>query len=510
MERQTQSPSLLKQIVVFLLIFLLILLAELGLSRYQTQRVVLPQQQRTRQIRVISQFLNSAEDCMRALDNYRWDYGDIQELTEQVTRYQTESGQLVPKIDTSLEGNSEEQYLLANAAATTYGAFSELVEQILALLREGQNDQAAELYYSKAQPCGSYMRQYIQQLLERSIRDSNSAYTQLSRLSDRISQFQTIVLTLCGIAGAAMLASLFTLLRSIRQMAAASQAISRGELDIPDVDESRGDEIGYMAKAFNEMKHSMKRQVQVLEEKNEVERALYRKQKEALELETLMEQEKMQKLRSQINPHFLFNTLNVILYTAQQENAEKTQALIGSLGSLFRYTLASNASLVPLAREVRIVNEFYTLNRARFGSRINLRWEVSPDIDLTETLAPSFLIQPLVENAFRHGLAPKEAGGTAAVRVDAEGDILRVFVTDDGVGMDEKTLEALRKNLQSPPDTGDHIGLYNVAARLRLLGRDCGLTIDSERGMGTRVALRLPLVLQESEVETGGENSDRG
>lgn len=501
MERETQSPSLLKQIVAFLLIFLLVLIAELGLSRYQTRRVVLPQQQRTRQIRVISQLLNSTEDCMQALNGYRWDYGDFQELTGQVSRYQTESGRLLPQVETQLEDGSEEQYLLANAAVTTSGKFKELVEQILSLLEAGDNDKAAELYYSKAQPCGSYTRQYIQQLLERAIRDSNSAYTQLSRLSDQISKFQTIVLVLCGIAGVAMMASLFTLLHSIRQMAAASQAISQGQLDIPDVDESRGDEIGLMARAFNEMKRSMKRQVQVLEEKNEMERALYQKQKEALELETLMEQEKLQKLRSQINPHFLFNTLNVILYTSQQEGAEKTQALIGSLGSLFRYTLASNSSLVPLAREVRIVNEFYTLNKARFGSRVNLRWEVSPDIDLTETLTPSFLIQPLVENAFRHGLAPKEAGGTVVVRIDAEEEVLRVFVDDDGVGMPEEALAALRKNLESPPEAGEHIGLYNVAARLRLRGKGCGLTIDSQPGAGTRVALRLPLVVQESEVE---------
>lgn len=501
MARETQSPSLLKQIVAFLLIFLLVLLAELGLSRYQTQRVVLPQQQRTRQIRVISQLLNNTEDCMRTFSDYRWDYGDPQELIDQAGRYQTESGQLLPQIDTGLEGSSEEQYLLANAAVTTSGRFKALVDQILPLLEAGENDQAAELYYSKAQPCGAYTRQYIQQLLERAIRDSNSAYIQLSRLSDQISKLQTIVLAMCAIAGAAMMASLFTLLHSIRQMAAASQAISQGQLDIPDVDESRGDEIGQMAKAFNEMKHSMKRQVQVLEEKNEMERALYQKQKEALELETLMEQEKLQKLRSQINPHFLFNTLNVILYTSQQEGAEKTQALISSLGSLFRYTLASNSSLVPLAREVQIVNEFYNLNKARFGSRVNLRWEVSPDIDLTETLTPSFLIQPLVENAFRHGLAPKEAGGTVVVRVDAEEDVLRVFVDDDGVGMAEDALAVLRKNLESPPEAGEHIGLYNVAARLRLRGKGCGLTIGSRLGEGTQVALRLPLVVQESEAE---------
>lgn len=511
MEQQKRGThSLVRQIIAFFVVFLLVLLAELGLNRYQTQMVILPQQQRTQQIRVISQYLNCLEDSMRALGDYRWDYGDTQSLIDQVTLSQKESAQLLERIDTSLDSSSEELYLLANASATTYETFSDLVTEILSLVRQGQKTQAAELYYSKAEPCGGYTRQYTQQLLERTIHDSQSAFDQLSRLSDRLIRFQTMTFFLCMFSCFGMAAPLLTLLHSVRQMAEASAAISRGQLDTPDIDESRDDEIGKMARAFNEMKGSMRQQVRLLEEKNEMERALYTKKKEALELETLMEQEKLQKLRSQINPHFLFNTLNVILYTSQQEGAEQTHALIGSLGNLFRYSLASNASLVPLSREVRIVGEFYTLSRARFGDRIRLKWEVCPDIDLTETLVPSFLIQPMVENAFRHGLAPKESGGTAVISIQPAGETLLVTISDDGVGMTEEALAQLQENLKSPPDTGNHIGLYNVAARLRLRGQGFGLTIHSHLGEGTRVELRMPFILEESEETQDAEDSDRG
>lgn len=509
-QKKVSSPSLIRQIIAFFVAFLLVLLVQLGLNRYQVRKVILPQQQRTQQIRVISQYLNCLEDNMRALGDYRWDYGDTQSLIDQVTLSQKESAALLDRIDRSLGSSSEEFYLLANASATTYETFSNLVTEVLTLLRQGDKTRAAELYYAKAEPCGGYTRQYTQQLLERTIQDSQSAFDQLSRLSDRLVRFQTIMFFLCMFSCIGMAAPLLTLLHSVRQMAAASEAISRGRLDTPDVDESRKDEIGNMARAFNEMKRSMRRQMEVLEEKNEMERALYKKQREALELETLMEQEKLQKLRSQINPHFLFNTLNVILYTSQQEGAEKTHALIGSLGNLFRYSLASNASLVPLSREVQIVNEFYTLNKVRFGERIKLKWEVSPEIDLTETLVPSFLIQPMVENAFRHGLAPREAGGTAVVSIQPAGETLLVTVSDDGVGMDGAALAALRENLKSPPDTGDHIGLYNVAARLRLRGEGFGLTIDSSPEQGFRVELRMPLILEESEDTEDAEDPDCG
>lgn len=496
------SSSLLNRTMLFLLAFLFTLVLQLGIARYQTRYIILPQQSRTEQIRLVSQFLNDVEDSLQTLARFRWDYGDVEELVELVGANQQSSVQLLDRMDMQLGSVSEEQYLLASASSTTFDTFSVLIGQILELLETGRNDEAAALYYDRAEPCGGYLRLYTQQLLECSIRDSQSTYLQLSARSEQLGKIQAVVVGICILSGALMMASLLTLVHSIREMAAASLSISAGNLDIPDVDPSRPDEIGQMARAFNEMKRSMKRQVQTLEEKNEMQRALYKKENEALELQNLMEQEKMQKLRSQINPHFLFNTLNVILYTAQQEGAVRTQSLLTSLSHLFRYALGSNSTLTPLAREVKIVDEFYNLYKVRFGDRVNLRWDLPPEIDLTETLAPSFLIQPLVENAFRHGLAPKEAGGTVWVRLRAEGELLCIDVEDDGAGMSAKALDALQKSLGRAPDTGSHIGLYNVCARVRLLGPEYGASVQSGPGQGTRVSLRLPLLQQQPEEDS--------
>lgn len=502
-----RNTSLLRRIGALMLLFVAVLLLEAFISGYQTRRVIQPQQKRMEKIQVISRFLGNVEQTMRELEAYRWDYGESQELMDLVEGYEADCKALLPEMDMPLNAVSEEEYLLCNAAVTTYGSFSQLVGEILDLIRRGESAQAAEVYYSQGEACGRYTRQYIQELLQCSIQDSQSAYEELSDLNRSLSRIQAAVAVACAIIGVWMAASLLSLLRSVRQMAQVSRAISGGNLDISDVDEDRTDEMGQMAKAFNEMKRSMKRQMATLEENHRMQEALYKKENEALELQNLMEQEKMQKLRSQINPHFLFNTLNVILYTAQQEGAEKTQSLIGSLGSLFRYALGSNAALVPLSREVRIVDNFYTLYKVRFGSRINLRWEVSPEIDLTEVLTPSFLLQPLVENAFRHGLAPKESGGTAVIHLEPEGETLAVTVTDDGVGMTEEKLAQLRENLLRASDTGEHIGLYNVAARLRMLGPEFGLAIYSQTDIGTRVELRLPLV-RESQEESDDTDTD--
>lgn len=502
--------TLLSRFVLFLTAFGAALLLQMGASSYQTQYVIVPMAQRTENIQAISQFLNDVEEYMTTMEDYRWDYGDPASLIVTLRKQQSASRAHLMQIPADIGQVSEEHYLLANAALITYDTLTLTVDEIVDDLLSGKTDAASQLYYEKAEPCGSYLRQYTQQLLERAILDNQDIFNSLMALNDRLNQIQTLMTLLCLVLGGVVLVSLFRLLRAVVQMSRASQAISRGEFDTPDVDETQRDEIGHMARAFNEMKHSMKQQVRLLEEKNEMERALFRKENEALELQNLMEREKLQQLRSQINPHFLFNTLNVIAYTAQHEGAEKTRQLIGSLSKLFRYALASNEAQVPLAREIRIVDEFYALYRARFAERVGLKWHISPEVDLTETMVPSFILQPLVENAFKHGLAPKEEGGCVDIYIQAQEDILKIRVTDDGVGMTPEALDMLRRNLRNPPTTGEHIGIYNVAARLRLQGEDYGLDIASESGKGTVAVIRFPLVVCGEEENPDDENSDCG
>ncbi len=488
--------SLLGRIILCLAAFGAAMALQAGIGYYQTTHVLEPLERRSENIQTISQFLNDVESCMTALENYRWDYGDAGLLIEALQTSRERSAAHLAGIDTNLRTASEEQYLLGNAARTTHQTLSRTLDEIISELRRGQSGRASELYYASAEPCGNYLRQYTQQLLERACFDNQDAHVRLTQMNEDLKQAQNAALLVCAVTGTMLVVSLVRLLRSVAALAQASQAISQGEFDTPDLDESPQDETGRMARAFNEMKRSTRRQVELLNEKNAMANQLHAKELEALELQNLMEREKLQQLRSQINPHFLFNTLNVIMYTSQQEGAERTHALIGSLSHLLRYALGSNESRVSLAREVQIVDEFYALYRVRFGERLGLRWQISPEVDLPDTLVPSFLLQPLVENSFKHGIAPKEEGGCVEIDIRPEGErALTITVADDGVGMSPDTLEALRSTLQNPPTTGEHIGVYNVAARLRLLGREYGMDIRSEQGKGTTAVLRMPLVL---------------
>ncbi len=490
------------RIAFFLAIFTLTLITQIILWRYQSARILDPTQERTEIIQTISQFLNESEGCLAALAEYRWDYGDSAALTETFERYRDMAGAELVRIHAAPGAASDEYVLLAGAVETSFGYLSARLGEIGEALARGDGAEAAQIFYSGTESSGLYLLQYTRELLEQAILDNQDAFNALAVTSDRLEMMQLFVTLLSVLATAVLVVSLVFLLRSVVQLSLASRQISEGELDIPDVDDSRNDEIGELARTFNEMKRSMKQQMQLLQEKSEMERALYARETEALALENRIEAGKLQLLRSQIHPHFLFNTLNVIAYNARQEGAEKTGALIASLSRLFRYSLGSNAAAVPLAKEKQIVDDFYSLYHARFAERIRLRWVIDPAVELAETLIPSFLIQPLVENAIQHGLAPKEEGGTVEITVRIEEQLLEITVSDDGVGMSREALERLHAHLQSGTSTGEHIGLYNVAARLRLSGRSEGLEIRSEEGKGTSARMRLPLVIAE-EKEAG-------
>ena len=480
MRERKGRMTLVNRLIMFVLVFCLMLVFQTGVENYQKHRVLEPMEQRTANIQAISQFLNDLENGLRLLKNYRWDYGDKEALVTSIRENQRESAMHLSQVQSGLEEVSEQQYLLANAAKISYTTYTTALDEIVSHIQAGEIDGAATLYYSKAEPCGTYLRQYAQQLLERAILDNQSEYIRMTRMNDKLDSTRKLLNTACLVLGAIVIMSLLILINSVREIAGAAQEISAGNLDVKDLDESMEDEIGYTARAFNEMKRSMKRQVQLLSERTELEK------------------EKMQLLRSQINPHFLFNTLNVVMYTARQEEAFKTAELLSSMSQLFRYALGSNEVEVTLAREVHIVKEFVKLQQIRFGNRVNLCWKVSPEVLLTETLVPSFVLQPLVENAFKHGIVPKEDGGVVNIRIFSEEETLYIRVEDNGIGMDEATLCELKKKLENPTIKGEHIGVCNVAARLRMR-EGAGFSLDSKEAEGTMIEMYMPLKLVEEE-----------
>jgi LytS/YehU family sensor histidine kinase len=204
-------------------------------------------------------------------------------------------------------------------------------------------------------------------------------------------------------------------------------------------------------------------------------------------------------LRAQINPHFLFNTLNTIA-SKTRTDPDATRQLLLRLSDFFRYATQQQGQFAEFGQEYFFVRTYLTLEQARYGDRLGIRYDIDPQV-LTAQV-PVLVIQPLVENAVKHGLAPKVEGGTVSLRATADplSRTTTVTVTDDGIGMSPEVVDALFTPSASLPATGQSTGrgggiaLVNIAARLsQLFGDRHSLRVTSALGEGTEVQLRMPL-----------------
>ncbi len=202
---------------------------------------------------------------------------------------------------------------------------------------------------------------------------------------------------------------------------------------------------------------------------------------------------RLEMLSGEINAHFLFNALEVIDCVAFKEGPEAVTRVVTALGRLLRYTLDERQDDVTLADEVRQAESYLLIQSERFEERLSYRIEV--DAALHDGLVPRFSLQPLIENAIKHGVYPAHSPCTIVVRAHAQGGELFVDVEDDGAGMPPARVAALRASLRNDGATALGIGLLNVHRRLYLqCGADAGLEIQTPTHGGTIVRLRLPLV----------------
>ncbi|MEJ2629478.1 MAG: histidine kinase, partial [bacterium] len=214
----------------------------------------------------------------------------------------------------------------------------------------------------------------------------------------------------------------------------------------------------------------------------EILRKLRTKEKMTLKLLHLQKEQELAILKSQINPHFLFNTLNSISAMASTD-AEETRTMISQLGDLFRYVIeGSKNDLVPLEKELKFIKDYVDLETKRIGDRLTTEFQV--DRSLAAFPVPPMILQPLVENAIKHGIAPLEDGGKVTVQIQKNEDAVAFRVCDNGVGLSSN----------DPLSTAGGIGLKNIDARLgKMYGDSARLKINSIKNSGCEITFLLPL-----------------
>ena len=209
------------------------------------------------------------------------------------------------------------------------------------------------------------------------------------------------------------------------------------------------------------------------------------REREAAALTTELAQAQLSALRMQLHPHFLFNALNTIAVLVGEEQRETAMQLLSRLGGVLRTVVRGDpARELPLREEVALIAEYLDIEQVRFADRLRVEWDL--DAAALDHQVPVFVLQPLVENALRHGVGRSPLGGRLEVGADLHGGALRLWVLDDGPR-------------GAPPaqgageESGQGIGLANTRARLnRLYGAAASLGLEPLEGGGTRAVIRIP------------------
>lgn len=278
----------------------------------------------------------------------------------------------------------------------------------------------------------------------------------------------------------------------IKNLKEAMERIQKGDLDTR-VSVVSNDEIGFLAKGLNKMTQELQGHIQ-----------------KVYIAEIRQREAEIEALKTQIEPHYLYNTLDVIRMTAITKDDMETAEMIDGLSGQLKYLIGGVRDMVTLQGELDSVRNYFKIIKIRYENRFTL--EVDVPEELLDFEVPQLILQPVVENAVKYGLRPKDGEGVVAIQGAKEEECLIITVMDNGVGMSEERMDYVQQLLNSP-ETVKHakskrasIGLKNVYDRIKLIfGDQYHMEISSYEGIGTIVKYRLPIIARKNR-EAGGED----
>lgn len=355
-------------------------------------------------------------------------------------------------------------------------------------------------HYEESIKIRQYIVEYIQKLNNTMFFQNTDRYTSIRK---SILLVQTLNI---GIISAIFVLTIVLILwftyritKPIFELSKAADEITHGNFNVPRVLVTSNDEIGIMAEAFNRMTESIREHINEINEKAVLERRLQEKEMENLIIRTNLREAELHALQSQINPHFLFNTLNAGAQLAMMEGADRACSFIENAAELFRYNMRNLDKPVTIGDEIRNVENYMHLLDVRFADK--LEFVMDKDESILNRKIPCMILQPIVENAYIHGVGDVEYMGRISLSAREEDGYAVISVKDNGKGMSgDKVREILNGDtLEKTDASGRHeghtngIGLNNIMSRLKIFYyREDILRIYSEPEKGTEVVLYIP------------------
>ena len=360
--------------------------------------------------------------------------------------------------------------------------------------KRGRNVEQYKRKYDDATKLYRYIQSSIDELNNLMFQENSSTYAVL-RAVMRYLEISNSVIMIIIVAGGMLLLIQATrnMFGPLSNMAETAQLVGQGNFHVKMHDTDAQDELGTVTRAFNTM-------VENLDLYMARTKASMEKEQQMMERELLMEnhlkEAQLKYLQSQINPHFLFNSLNAGAQLAMMEDAEQTGIFVEKMADFFRYNVKKGQEDATLGEELEAVDNYIYILNVRFAGDIHFSKEV--DESLENVRMPSMILQPVVENAVNHGIRDIEWEGKIHLTVTGDADYIRISVKDNGKGMTQEQIEGvLSGNRERRNEEGDStgIGMNNVISRLELYYEESGLMeINSEgEGKGTEAVIYIPV-----------------
>lgn len=351
-------------------------------------------------------------------------------------------------------------------------------------LKEGNRyEDNMEIWENDVQIVTSLLREAIIQYIYCEIKDMQQSHEQYQQFF--VTMLRTSVVACIVIALVIIFLSYYiplSISRPIRELSRVTDQVAKGNLTVHS-DVQSGQEVAVLSDSLNTMIDKLNGLL------HQVKTEQIRLRKAEFEV-----------LQSQINPHFLYNTLDTIVWLAESGKQKEVVSMVGSLSEFFRKSLNQGKDIVRIQDEILHVKSYLEIQQVRYQDI--LQYEIALPDEIGEYLIPKITLQPLVENALYHGIKNKRMPGKITIGAKTGEDGFCITITDDGIGMTEERLGTVRKCIcEKPKDREEVYGLYNVNERIRLnFGESYGITMESIYREGTVVCVNLPYIREMEEL----------
>lgn len=357
--------------------------------------------------------------------------------------------------------------------------------------KRGRNIDEYTAKYNECSKIKEYLNTYIYSINNEQFRTNSENYQALVNSLRYTEIMSMLIFAVASVMNVLLIIVLTnTITRPLTRLSAKAEEISMGSPEnVEPLEVVSDDEVGKVTNAFNEMLASIKDYIARIRTQLITQSEM--KEKNLL-METHLKDAQLKYLQSQINPHFLFNTLNAGAQLAMMEGADRTGEYIRKMADFFRYNVKKTSETVKLSEEIELVDSYIYILNVRFAGEIIFEKDI--DETLLDVMVPSMIIQPLVENSIKYGIKDVEPGdGKITLSVYREGDNCCIRVSDNGIGTDEDIIEKIMSNEKKPSETRG-VGITNVMERLDLHYNNREVfEIKSKKNEGTQVTIKIPM-----------------